>query len=155
MSAAARPPWSAVGVARRSVGLSVGERKLAPFSFHRAGIDRRREDSTGPAGGRGPARGRGPVSGLAARGLPVTGFDNPLCGILAALRVCPGENPGARGARPQCERRTRNGATGGRARARSAVGGRGVPPAGVFGVITSDSVLLGARTWNELSSLHL
>jgi hypothetical protein len=49
MSAAARPPWSAVGEARRSVGLSVGERKLAPFSFNRAGIDRRREDSTGPA----------------------------------------------------------------------------------------------------------
>ena len=34
MSAARRdPPWSAVGEARRSVGLSVGERKLAPFSF--------------------------------------------------------------------------------------------------------------------------
>jgi len=69
----------------------------------------------------------------------LTGFDNPLCGILAALRVCPGENPGARGARPQCERRTRNGEpwrTGGRARRRSAVPG-GVPdpemrPAGVW-----------------------
>lgn len=68
MSAAARPPWSAVGEARRSVGLSVGERKLAPFSFHRAGIDRRREDSRPdrPRAGRAAAVRVAP----ARRGLP-------------------------------------------------------------------------------------
>jgi hypothetical protein len=43
--------------------VSVGARKLAPFSFHRAGIDRRREDSTGPAAPPGPrARGLAPAA---------------------------------------------------------------------------------------------